>query len=393
MSTFTVSKNLIQPKISLCNQVCSSKDPVEVHTHIKLEIKAGILFVSALNPSFFYYHTSITLATATTDCVFAIKADMLTKAIDLIDSNDLEFQYNEKNQSLIVKGKNAKHTLRTNSTISNDFINPEEANDQSRVKLDIKSETLKSSILKTFISVGNPKNTYQPEFCNVCFSTDSTNNSLVVVSTDRFRITKIVPEFEKIDFNIDNSNFVEGINNFLLPPKSLKLVLSAIEETENVSINFENDFAWIKSGSTVMTLSYGQGNFPDYNRIIPTSFGCSFSINPKDLLFALKQVSLIGNLDTINKKVKLIVDGTKSEIKLVSENSSGESSESDVAIIDYQGLEDKWEQAFNSGYLSEYLATIGDTELLWESNPSKPSILSPKDQKDKELYLVSGLKV
>jgi DNA polymerase III subunit beta len=395
MPTFTVPKNLLQPKVMICNQICAKKDPVEVYTHIKVNIEAGILFISALNSNLFY-QTSVTLATSTADCTFAIKTDMLSSSIDLIDAPDLELTYDETKQTLLVKGKKAKHLLRTNNNIVNDFIAPTENKENLRAKIELTAKDYIEATKFAFVSVGDPKNTYQPEFCNICYSTndekDPTNPSFAVVSTDRFRITKFIPKITKIEINSENSNYKSGMVNYLLPPKSLKFVLAELDENNSVNLSFENDFAWIKSGSTIMTLSYGSGNYPDYNRIIPESFSCNFFVNPKELVSALKQVSLIGNLDTVNRKVRFTVDPAANEIKLISDSTNGESSESVVSITDYQGVQEPWEQAFNASFLTDYLTVVDTEELFWESNPGKPSILSPKGQKDTQLYLVSGLK-
>jgi DNA polymerase III subunit beta len=391
MPSFSLTKSSIQPKISLCNQICSKKDPVEVYTHVKIEIKTGLLFLSALNSSLFY-QSSTTLSKSTEDCTFAIKTEMLASAVDLIDAEELDFNFDEAKQTLIIKGKKAKHTLRTNSNLKDDFLSPVQNAEALRGKVEMPCEAFVSAVNKTFVSVGNPKNTYQPEFCNICFSLNDEKNSLVVVSTDRFRITRIVPEFSKLEVNKESQNYSSGQNNFLLPPKSLKLVLAAVEENKEIDVTFENDFAWFKSGSTTMTLSYGQGNFPDYNRIIPESFACNFVIKPKDFVSALRQVSLIGNLDVVNKKVRMKVSPTSNEIQLIADTTNGESSESTVAIENYQGVSDDWEQSFNAGYLNDYLNSTEHGEIFWEANPGKPSILSPKESKEKELYLVSGLK-
>jgi DNA polymerase III subunit beta len=395
MSTFTVPKNLLQPKIMICNQICAKKDPVEVYTHIKVHIESSVLFISALNANLFY-QTSVTLATSTADCTFAIKTDMLASSIDLIDAPELELVYDETKQTLLVKGKKAKHLLRTNSNIVNDFVAPSENKENLRATIELSAKAYIEATKFAFVSVGDPKNTYQPEFCNICYSTndevDPKKPLFAVVSTDRFRITKFIPTTTKIEINKDNSNYKSGMVNYLLPPKSLKFVMAELDENNSVNLCFENDFAWIKSGSTTMTLSYGSGNYPDYNRIIPESFACNFVINPKELTSALKQVSLIGNLDTVNRKVRFMVDPAASEIKLISDSTNGESSESIVGIQNYEGVQESWEQAFNASFLTDYLSVVDTDELFWESNPGKPSILSPKGQKDTQLYLVSGLK-
>ena len=139
-------------------------------------------------------------------------------------------------------------------------------------------------------------------------------------------------------------------------------------------------------------MSYGQGTYPDYNKIIPESFACNFVLNPKEMQSALKQVSLIGNLDAVNRKVKLMVNPDAQEIKLIAETTDGESSESIVKIEKYEGVPEAWEQSFNSGYIMDYLNNTDSDKILWEANPGKPSILSPENSKATELYLVSGLK-
>jgi DNA polymerase III subunit beta len=391
MSTFTVAKSTLQSKINLCNQICTRKDPVEVYTHTKIEVKAGILFISCLNSSLFY-QTSITLESSTTDCVFVIKTDMFASAVDLLDNATIELRFDSEKQSLLVKGNKAKHNLRTNNRLVDDFISPVPSDDSVRATVEMSSKDFENAVQKAFVAVGTPKNTYQPEFCNICFSINDETSKLSIVSTDRYRVSRLVPAINSLTMNKENANYKAGQTNFLLLPKNLKLALSSIDSAEAIKLSFENDFAWIKAGSTELTMSYGQGNYPDYNKIIPESFACNFILDPKEMLSGLKQVSLIGNLDAVNRKVKLFVNPEVNEIKLVTENSDGESSESIVKIEKYEGVNDSWEQAFNSGYISDYLNITDASKLLWESNPGKPSILSPENAKESELYLVSGLK-
>jgi DNA polymerase III subunit beta len=394
MPSFVITKKLLQPKLAICNQVSLRKDPIEVYTHIKVEIKSGLLFLTALNSSVFY-NTNIALASSTTDMTFALKTEMLAQAVDLIDGDDVNCEYDETKNSLVVKGKKAKHNIRTNPGVLAHFSQPVQNPEFRSCSFEIDSTELSKSIKASFIAVGDPKTTYQPEFCNVCMTTDSTDNSLIVVSTDRFRIIKQKPAVDKMEFNAENPNNKDQ-NNFLLAPKALKFLISALGDSESTTVYFEKDFAWFKFGSSEMILSYGSGTYPDYNRIIPANFACNFKLSPKELLYALRQVSLIGSLDAVNKRVKLKVDPTTSSINLIAENSDGEKSETSIGIKEYEGESEIWEQSFNSQFLSEYLSICETESILWESNPTKPSVLSPfsvdKNLKDYQLYLVSGLK-
>ncbi len=394
MPSFIIDKKILQPKLGISNQVSLRKDPIEVYTSIKVEIQAGILFLTTLNSSVFY-KTSLAVKSSTTDCTLCLKTEMLAQAVDLIDGDEINLDYDEAKNTLIVKGKKVKHILRTNSSLLSHFNEPMQNPEFRSCSFEINSSELLKNLKGSFIAVGDPKTTYQPEFCNVCLTADSTNNSLIVVSTDRFRIIKQKPTITNMEFNLDNPNIKET-NNFLLAPKALKFLMSAIGDSENSTVYFEKDFAWFKFASSEMILSYGSGTYPDYNRIIPTAFGCNFKTNPREVLTALKQVSLTGGLDAVNKRVKLKVEPSNSIVILTAENSNGQLSESSFEINDYEGSDEVWEQAFNSQFLSEYLTFVETDTIFWESNIAKPSILSPitKDGniKDTELYLVSGLK-
>jgi len=51
-----------------------------------------------------------------------------------------------------------------------------------------------------------------------------------------------------------------------------------------------------------------------------------------------------------------------------------------------------WSQSFNADFLLEYLSSVETENVLWESNPGKPAVLSPEGKKETEFYLVSGLR-
>jgi DNA polymerase III sliding clamp (beta) subunit (PCNA family) len=93
-----------------------------------------------------------------------------------------------------------------------------------------------------------------------------------------------------------------------------------------------------------------------------------------------------------NKSISIKVEPEKSKVTFSANSAEGNNSESVINLSNYEGSSDSWEQAFNADYLIDYFNTIKTDNLLWESNPGKPSVISPEHEKEKQLYLVSGLK-
>jgi len=214
---------------------------------------------------------------------------------------------------------------------------------------------------------------------------------LLVVSTDRFRITKNTLDVDYM-FVADKIES-EGRHNYLINPTSLKLLSSSLDpKQELVEIAFEDEMVYFTVGkSTMISSRYGSGTYADYERIIPQSFACSMSLSTSEITTALKQVLWCVRND-ISKSVNLSVDSPNKVITFSTRNSDGDMAQYEVSVEDYEGSEETWSQSFNADFLLDYLNILKTDNFLWESNPSKPAVLSPKDSKNKQFYLCSSLK-
>ncbi len=392
MEFFSLNQKDLLTKLSICNQVSLKKSEVEIFTYTRVDIKNGELALSALNPSLFF-KTKLKIQNIDKpeiELSFLIKTDVFSSSIALITDEKVSLEIDLEKSTLVIQGAKSKHTLRINNQMLADFVLPSEKPEELQATARLITQEALDAIKSAQISVGQPKNVYQPEFLNICFTLKPSENKMLIVSTDRYRITKNV-----LVANYDNLNeFIqtESSVNFLINPKSVQLLTSAVESEDSIEFNFEKDFLWIKFDNTSLIMRYGEGKYPDYDKIIPQSFNCTFSISSKDLLNSLKQVYLFARTNTINHSVTLKADPKNSRIVLSAQTQDGYSSESSVDIENYEGVQEEWTQAFNADYLIDYISTVNTAKILWEANPGKPSVLSPDSQKEKQLYLVSGLK-
>lgn len=392
MSFFTLDQKKLQKILTLCNQVSPKKSEVDIFTYLKLTLGESGLILESLNSSN-YVKANISIANFKFEngspVSFLVKTDILASSLALVTDDSVSFEVDLAKHNLLLQGSRSKYNLRVNTENLVDFITPELENKVLNLQAKVATPDFVEAVKNSLIAVGLPKNVYEPQFLNVCFTLDTTNSQLLAVSTDRFRVAKtIVPvSLTSVDTELQSKN-----TNFLVLPKSLQLLLSVLDGTEFLELDFYAEFLLAKIDQVELLLHYGDGQYPDYEKIIPQSFSCNFLINTKDLFDGLKQSYLFAKNNTINKSVNITVKPTEKQLLLTAKTDDGYSSETVLNLISYEGEQEAWSQAFNADFLLDYVNLVKTENLTWEANPGKPSVLSPEKDKAKQLYLVSGLK-
>jgi DNA polymerase III subunit beta len=384
MPFVVVSKKRMQSILGACGLISPSRSDVDIFTYTRMIISEQDIQISCMSNTAFYQTSSEVVKSEFKESFsLLVKTDMLNQAVKLFNDDELTFDINPDKSTLIVQGAKSKHTLRFITDKLADFIIPEPSA-EAEVEVTLPTDQLLAAVRTALISVGQPKTVFQPQFLSICFTADSTQNKLFVVSTDRYRVSKSV-------ITVTFNSTLDEPKNYLVPPKGLQL-LASITTGEDTTLRFESDYLWLQTEGQMLTLRYGDGTYPDYNRIIPQSFTCSFTLDTKEMQNALKQVYLAARANASNKSITFKVSPADRKLTLTAKTEDGYASESTVDIATYEGVEEEWTQMFNAGYLTDYINTLSTDSLLWESNPGKPSVLSPKEKREEEMYLVSGLK-
>jgi DNA polymerase III sliding clamp (beta) subunit (PCNA family) len=391
MAFVSLNQKELQRLLSICNQISPRTSDVEIFTFTKITLKSDTVELSCFNSTLFF-HSSLkptNLDTQGAEVSFLIKTELLASSVNLVHDEMVSLNIDLDKTTLILQGSTSKHTLRINLEMLDNFITPERQPDKVQAKIGLDSDALLGADKIAQIAVGNPRTVYQPEFLNICYSLMAKENKMAVVSTDRYRMVKILLD---VQVNEAVDEVKQTTKNYLLNPKNLNILSSAVDSKSGMELTFETDSLWAKVGESELVMRYGDGVYPDYDKILPQSFACNFLLNTKETLEALKQVFYLARMNSSNKSMTVQVEPEKKQMIFSANTSDGYASESSVTLLEYDGSQDSWSQSFNAEYLIDYINTTSAERILWEANPSKPSVLSPEGQKDKQLYLVSGLK-
>lgn len=210
-----------------------------------------------------------------------------------------------------------------------------------------------------------------------CVSTDETRyhlngvfcekkeKHLRFVSTDGHRLSYLEIEGGG-DFKLP-----EGI---IIPRKGLYEIqrLIAVEENKSISLAISPPRILVQYGSFLLSIRLIEGQYPNYQRLLPKSSKIQVEVNREALIQALKRVSVLSSIQSKNVKFEW---GKEKLILTASHPDFGDARE-EVPLI--QGSS-KLSIRFNARYVLDCLLhTVGEN-VLWEmSDSTSPGVVRAK---------------
>lgn len=146
------------------------------------------------------------------------------------------------------------------------------------------------------------------------------------------------------------------------------------EESGPMMIGFMENSAVIKKGDTVVVMRLVDGEFPDYNRVIPQQNSRSVRINRDDFLHTLRRMQILSS----DKFKGIKLDVTENGMEISSSNPELGESREEMEVL-FQG--DPLALRFNARFLIDVLTVIdGATiELLLKDELSPAIVRSDTD--------------
>ena len=205
---------------------------------------------------------------------------------------------------------------------------------------------------------------------------------LIMVATDGFRLSqKEIP-----------MKSIQKAQSVILPKTALSELsrISSDEEKIGFSLRKSDNQVVFGFGGVILASRILEGEFPDFERIIPKTSKLKISLDKEELLRAVKLASVFAreSANVINFKVR------KNTVELSAESQSSGSQETKVDAkvvgpVDKKGFK----IAFNYRFLEDFLSVVKDDEVQIElSATNAPGIF--RDPKDPDyLHLIMPVKL
>lgn len=282
----------------------------------------------------------------------------------------IEGEINNKDEFII---KTEKHQIKIKGITQDDYPIIPENPKNSYIK--INSQELILNLANVLISVAHNNTRQELNGININFNKDK----LILASTDSYRLSEIKIALDKNKINEEYFVFIENTPSVIIPALTLSEIQKNLTEGE-IEIMIKQGQLFIGDNSTKIISKLINGNYIDYQQILPKKYSIEIKINKEELLKALKISSLVSRDNNGEIEIKNSKDNKNLEITSFS-NETGEN----YSHIPAEISGGEFKVLFNCNYLIDGLNVIKEDQVVIKLNQEKsPALLKGLNEKEKE---------
>ena len=338
---FVFDKDAMIKEIAIAQEIITNKSPVSILSNILVIAENGTLTIKATDSTVkFTTNIPVDIEEEGRTTIFC---DKFMSILSSLPSGDIEFIQEDIGVTIKPISKKVKFQLK--SQASDKF--PEIGSSENIPFFELPSKDFKEMIKETIFAVSDDSNRYF--MTGVYFVKNG--DTLTMVATDGRRLSSVnknianVPEFQPA----------------IIPTKILSTVLKHAPEEGNIEIAVIDKSIFVKFGSMEFSSVLIDGQFPNYQKVIPENLTMSIQVNKSDLDAALKRTTIM-----VDKKVSRIIFKISSGVlKLVSPDTElGNADEEIPCRYDGQDIS----MALNFNYVTEPLKVIDSENVVFDFN-------------------------
>ena len=370
-----ILKEELKKGLTCVERICTKNLVLPILNHVLLSTEKNQLKLVTTNLEIASLY--FCLAKIEKEGEITIPVKTLSDIVSLTEASSLNIEGKGKTLSLV--GENTKVQIK--GMDPKDFpIIPKIEKSQ---EVELNPKPLCEGILQV-IDFCSPTQT-RPELSGVFFS--FLKNQLKVVTTDSFRLAEKTLFFEKPQELLEEKSFIlprgaarEIVNMFSENESKIKLFFSTGQ------VMFESYFADSQNPQAQLISRLIEGEFPDYQAIIPKGYHTQIVLDKKQFLNKIKTASIFAGG---GNEVMLSVDPKKNKVEIAAQNTDlGEATLEIPAGVKGE----KVKTCFNWRFLFEGVSKIQTEEFIFELNQEGgPGVIKPKDNQD-FLYILMPIK-
>lgn len=247
-----------------------------------------------------------------------------------------------------------------------------------------KTEKIKQALdqLLNIVPAGGTR----PEISGIVFR--FLGSELKMAATDSFRLAeKALKLSSKTQSQASQQSEAEE-PSFILPFRAAAEVNRLLEAAgEEFELSFDKNQALFNLNGVRLTSRLIEGNFPDYEQIIPEKFTTELLIDKQELL---KKIKLVSVLASESNAVAFALNASSGSALITAASSAKGASQATLQQAGVKGESVK--VSFNWRYLSDGLNNLDGDRLVFRLNGSeRPSLMKTQENQD-YFYLVMPIR-
>jgi DNA polymerase-3 subunit beta len=359
---FNVEGKTFQQQLQAVSKVINSKNTISILDNFLFVVEGDRLSITGSDQEN-VLTAYMQISESECDGRIAVNARRLLDITKEIDNQPLTFYINDQTKEIDIRFLNGHFNFM--GVDAADYPKYRELS-EDKIEVFVPTGVVVKGISNTIYAV-SPEAT-RPIMTGICW--DIHPNDITFVSSDTHKLVKYV-----------NSERALGVNSrFILPAKSANIIRSLIKKDDvDVKLSYDTKGGTFEFGDYLLSTLFINGNYPDYNRVIPQDNPFVLTVDRVSLINALRRVTLFAS-----KSSNLVVLNIDSNEMVISAQDLDYSTAAEERVAcSYEG--NTMTIGFNGVFMVEILNNLNDESVVIRlSDPARPGLYSPLTQGEGE---------
>ena len=231
---------------------------------------------------------------------------------------------------------------------------------------EVSTHLIREMIEKTVFAASNEESRYHLNGILISQSKKGESEILRMVATDGHRLSLLDRE----------SQMIRGIEKGIIIPKKgvleIKKIMGDREGAEEIKIYFDQTHGFFKIGKSLMIIRLIDGEFPEYEQVIPKGNDKKVLIEKEKMYASLRRVSTMAS-----ERVEGVKFSVKKNLVELSSSHQDFGDAKEEVEVSYEGP--SLEIGFNARYLMDALSVMDVEDVVMElKDEGSPGIIKPQ---------------
>lgn len=353
---FVVSSSELLGHLQAISRVISSKNTLPILDNFLFNLSGNDLEITASDLESTLI-TRMKLENTEGDGTIALPARILLDTLKEFSVQPLTFDINMSTMAVVISSENGKFNVVGQNGI--DFPALPAIKKDKKFSFSINADVMLAGITRTLFATADDE--LRPVMGGIFI--EASTDKITFVASDAHKLVR----YQRTDAHADDNS------SFILPKKPASLLKNILPREEGaVTVEFDDKNAFFNLSNYKVVCRLVEGNYPNYNSVIPKNNPRKITIDRVEFYNTLKRVSVFSN--QASNLVKLQMKGNQVMVS---------AQDIDFSISAYERIKCQYEGeeieiGFKSVFLLEILANIASQDVMIElADPTRAGLFLP----------------
>ena len=355
---FVVSSTELLGHLQAISRVISSKNTLPILDNFLFNLSGNDLEITASDLESTLI-TRMKLENTQGDGMIALPARILLDTLKEFSAQPLTFDINNDTLAVVIISENGKFSVVGQNGV--DFPTLPAIKKDKKFEFMINADIMLAGINKTLFATADDE--LRPVMGGVFI--EASTDKITFVASDAHKLVR----YQRSDAHADDNS------SFILPKKPASLLKNILpRESGPFTVEFDDKNAFFNLNDYKVVCRLVEGNYPNYNSVIPKNNPRKITIDRVEFYNTLKRVSVFSN--QASNLVKLQLKGNQVTVS---------AQDLDFSISAYERIKCQYdgeeiEIGFKSVFLLEILANIASQDVMIElADPTRAGLFLPAE--------------